>query len=43
MNRFQELVQCIFEFPSLKPIIKHESMEEVLNRAYVKGVSYMYG
>lgn len=40
-QRFQELVQLIFEFPSLKPIIKHDSMEQVLDRASVKGVSYM--
>ena len=43
MGRFQELAQCIFELPSLKPIIKHESLEEVVARAYVKGVSYMWG
>ena len=43
MNRFQELAQCIFELPSLKPIIKHESLEEVIDRAHVKGVSYMWG
>lgn len=42
MSRFQELVQLIFEFPSLRPIIKHDSMEQVLDRAYVKGISYMY-
>lgn len=41
MSRFQELVQLIFEFPSLRPIIKHDSMEQVLDRAYVKGISYM--
>ena len=33
-QRFQELVQLIFEFPSLKPIIKHDSMEQVLDRRY---------
>ena len=43
MGRFQELAQCIFELPSLKPIIKHESLEEVVARAYGKGVSYMWG
>lgn len=42
-QRFQELVQGIFEFPSLKPIVKHDSMEQVLDRASVKGVSYMWG
>lgn len=42
MGRFQELVQLIFEFQSLKPIIKHETMEQVMDRAYVKGVSYIY-
>ena len=41
MGRFQELVQLIFEFQSLKPIIKHDTMEQVMDRAYVKGVSYM--
>lgn len=42
MARFAELVQLIFEFPSVKPIIKHESREQVLSRAGVKGVSYMW-
>lgn len=42
MSRFQELVQLIFEFQSLKPIIKHETLDQVLDRAYVKGVSYMW-
>ena len=42
MNRFQELVQLIFEFPSLRPIIKHDSLEQVLDRACVKGVSYIF-
>lgn len=42
MSRFQELVQLIFEFQSFRPIIKHDSMEQVLDRADVKGISYMY-
>lgn len=42
MGRFAELVQLIFEFPSAKPIIKHETPEQVMSRASVKGVSYMW-
>lgn len=41
MQRFQELMQMVFEFPSLTPIIKHDSLEQVMDRATVKGISYM--
>ena len=42
MSRFTELVHHIFSFHSFHPIIKYDSMEQVLNRAAVKGISYMY-
>ena len=41
-RRFEELVQLIFEYPSLKPILKRDTMEQVVEHANVKGISYMY-
>ena len=40
-QRFQELVQLIFEFHASRPILKRDTMEQVLEHAEVKGISYM--
>ena len=40
-QRFEELVQLIFEFHASRPLLKRDTMEQVLEHAEVKGISYM--